>query len=111
MWTESEMAGASSSLLVQNYQDFAPDAPTALSKAGSVYRDRCAWGRITAWASITRSGVPVEPHTYWVKIDSHNNIGDEIDEENNVLSGQVTITSLASFCPLSPAPYSLSPNG
>ena len=51
----------------------------------------CAWGRITDWASIPWSDLPVGTHTYWVKIDSHNDIGDEINEDNNVLSGQVTV--------------------
>ncbi len=58
MWTEPEMAGTSGNLLLQNYENYAPDAPTALTKAGNVYRDRCAWGRITEWASNTWSGVP-----------------------------------------------------
>ena len=52
----------------------------------------CAWGRIPEWAFITWNEVPVGSHTYWVKIDSYNDIDDEINEDNNVLSGKETVT-------------------
>ena len=52
----------------------------------------CSWDRITDWASFTWTGVPEGNHTFWVKVDSNNNIPDEINESDNVTSGQVIVT-------------------
>jgi hypothetical protein len=52
----------------------------------------CSWGRITDWASATWPDVPVGLYNYWAKIDSSNAIKGEIDEDNNVISGQVIVT-------------------
>jgi len=52
----------------------------------------CSWDRITDWASFTWTGVPEGNHTFWVKVDSNNNIPDEINEADNVTSGQVIVT-------------------
>ncbi len=47
----------------------------------------CSWGRITDWASVTWSGLPVGTTPYWVKVDSHNDIPYETSEIDNVTSG------------------------
>ncbi len=52
----------------------------------------CAWGRITDWASVTWSNVPVGIYNYWAKVDSNNWIKGETNEGNNVVSGQVIVT-------------------
>ncbi len=169
MWTGSEMSGASSNLLVEDHENYDPDAPNALTQVGHTYKDRvfrpettvnllageaphieaqanqpqgtvdvelsvgysnngtdyilapfwisfysdagltqvigkskvepgytglingCSWGRITDWASITWTDVPVGTHAYWVKIDSQNNIKSESNEGDNVVQGQVVV--------------------
>ena len=40
MWTGSEMSGASSNLLVEDYDNYSPDAPNALTQVGRTYSDR-----------------------------------------------------------------------
>ncbi|MDX1415165.1 MAG: hypothetical protein R3293_13290 [Candidatus Promineifilaceae bacterium] len=52
----------------------------------------CSWGHITDWASFTWTGVPEGIHSYWVKVDSNNDIFAETNEADNVISGQVTVT-------------------
>ncbi len=53
----------------------------------------CSWGRTTDWASVQWTGLPVGTHTFWAKIDSHNQIKGETNEKDNVTSGQVVIKS------------------
>jgi len=169
LWTDPNAAGGSSSLLIEDYENYLPDAPGALSQVGRTYRDRllssdlnldliagqapnvkaqaaqpggtadvklsvgflnngstiivdpfmvtfyadaamtqligethvlpgwtglingCSWGRITEWASITWTDLPVGTHQFWVKVDSRNDIHGETDEGNNVAIGQVTV--------------------
>lgn len=40
MWTDAEMTGSSSNLLVSDYYNYSPDAPNALTQVGQAYRDR-----------------------------------------------------------------------
>jgi hypothetical protein len=40
MWTDPDMTGASSNLLVDNHVEYGPDAPNALSQVGRNYSDR-----------------------------------------------------------------------
>ena len=169
MWTDPEMSGASSNLLVQDHNNYSPDAPNALTQVGNTYRDRvfsrdktinlkagaapdnsakitppantadveisvgyfndgstfildpfwvtfysdanltkiigqtkvnpgstgfihgCSWGRITDWASVSWTGLPVGTHSYWAKVDSQNNITGETDEADNVIKGKVIV--------------------
>lgn len=170
MWTGSEMSGSSSNLLVDDHDQYAPDAPTALTQVGNAYRDRvfsrdktvnllageapdihvranqpqgtidvelsvgysnsgsgfvldpfwvtfysdasltkiigqtrvepgltglingCSWGRITDWASVTWNDVPIGTHSFWVEVDSQNDINVEGISEDNVVSGKVFVS-------------------
>jgi len=170
MWTGSEMSGASSNLLVDDYDNYAADAPNALTQIGRDYGTRvfsrettfnliageapdvqatanqpqgtvdvelsvgysndgsgyildpfwvtfysdaaltqiigkskvepgftglingCSWGRITDWASVTWSDVPIGTHSFWAKVDSLDNIKSEYHEGDNVVQGKVEVT-------------------
>ena len=170
MWTESETSGASSNLLVDDYNNYAADSPNALTLVGNAYRDRifthdstmnliagdapdveikaiqpqgladvelfvgysnsgsrfildpfwvtfysnaaltkiidqtkvepgstglingCSWGRITEWSSVIWPDLPVGTHSFWVKIDSQNDIKNETNEGDNVARGEVVVT-------------------
>ncbi len=52
----------------------------------------CSWDRISDWASVPWNGLPVGTHTFWAKIDSHNELPHETNEGDNVVSGIVTVT-------------------
>jgi hypothetical protein len=66
---------------------------TVVSPAVSGIINGCSWDHITDWAAIPWTDVPVGNHEFWVKVDSNDIISSEIDEADNVLSGQVTITN------------------
>ena len=51
----------------------------------------CSWGRMTEWASVVWEGAPRGAHTFWVKIDSGDQISGETSETDNVTSGKVII--------------------
>ncbi len=169
MWTGQQNSGSSSNLLFENYTDFAPPDPSALTEVGSAYRNRvlsqkttvnlvaakasdvtvqaanpegtadvpitldfynngsryidkpfvvvffaddllqeviggvrvspketgiikgCSWGWITNQASVMWKDVPTGTHTYWAKVDGPNDIGGEVNEGDNVVTGQVTV--------------------
>lgn len=51
----------------------------------------CAWGRNSDKASVLWTNLAVGTHTYWVKIDSNDDINNETNANDNIATGQVTI--------------------
>ena len=60
----------------------------------------CSWGRKSDAASVVWTDLAVGTYTYWVKIDSNNDIDDETNENDNIATGQVTIFRLGNRLPI-----------
>lgn len=51
----------------------------------------CSWGQPTHSASLIWADLPAGTHRYWAKVDPDNKIKPEVSEQDNLLSGTVTV--------------------